>query len=480
MSKTFAELEKERFQAIVDRKERNKGIFKDDNLKKVKDALEAARNADIVEDTKNAEGERLFGESFISYSGPHHVVFFDGEQTMADGKVNPNFQKYYTVATALATGKQTRTYFDDNYFDKTYLRDKDCFGSFANLHGTDCVNWAEALLKGDDTKFLAQLQPNHENFFNVAKSNIEKMHPVMALQILRRFGFRKHRHYDEKAGTDLFKVESVSHWVKYITQTHSKKEINDMLTNKAADNLKTYLNLVSQYVNCNPGILNKNYSGPSDEQFGNFKVPEDAARYGLKAPTPYKRGNLYALGAMGMNQHIFSMGSGLYSPAMHSMFGGQSGGGNGVPLMLSPFGTPTFTPGLSLLRENNDKPMCKAIKFHLENQGYDVITSVYRGIIENFKNKGKTFPTANQNELEKMIRNYKTIQDELVKTLCYLEEYTKAMDFTTQPGSLATMRKLGERLSKIYGKQNFMERNLLSNLMRLALADEDGSDYQKI
>ncbi len=318
----------------------------------------------------------------------------------------------------------------------------------------------------------------HKDFFNVAKKNIEKMHPVMALQVLRKFGFRKHRHYDEKAGTDLFKVESVNHWMKYITQTHSKVEISAMLAGEMAKNLETYLNLVSQYVNCNPGILNKNYSGPSDEQFGNFKVPEDAAKFGLKAPTPYKRGNLYALGVMGNNQHIFSMGSGIYSPAMHSMIGGQSGGG--MPLMLSPFGTPTFTPGLSLLRESNDKPMCKAIKFHLENQGHDVVLSVYRAILESFKNKGKTFPEANQNELEKMIRNYKTIQDELVKTLCYLEEYTKAMDFTTQPGSLATMRKLGERLSKIYGKQNFMERNLLSNLMRLALADEDGSDYQKI
>ncbi len=484
-TKTPIQLRLEKAAATALRKTSNAQDFDNTNMDNVKAALNAAREADIESDTKIDDGERLFGESFISYSGPHHVIFYDGEQFANDGKtINPNFKQYYTQETILATGKPNRKYFDDNYFDNTYKRDKECFGTYANLHGDDCSNWARAILAGNEQEFLNELEnvSRKGDIYTVTKTSLEKMHPVMALQILRKFGFRKHRHYDDKAGTELYKVENVNHWCENVVKNSidAKVQIKNLVNSPNGQNLLTYLNLVSQYVNCNPGILNKNYSGPSDEQFGNFKVPGDAAKFGLKAPTPYKRGNLYALGAMGMNQHIFSMGSGIYSPAMHSMIGGQSGGGNGMPLMLSPFGTPTFTPGLSLLRESNDKPMCKAVKFHLENQGHDVIISVYRTILENFKNKGKTFPTANQNELEKMIRNYKTIQDELVKTLCYLEEYTKAMDFTTQPGSLATMRKLGERLSKIYGKQNFMERNLLSNLMRLALADEDGSGYKKL
>ncbi len=463
------------------RRKQPKAYFGRDKQTDIKTLLKAAQTAQIEEAQKDDDAEKLVGESFISYTGKCHEIYFDDVK-----------KQYYRLIDNLSIGgKQEKKYFDGDYFYSSYLRDKNCFGTYVNAIGDECEDWAKAVLDvtdKTDTDFKKIIGNKYisADFFNIAKTTIEKMHPVMAVQILKKFGFRKHRTYDETAGINLYKIESVDHWMKHVVQGHlydKKAQIENLENTVTGYKLKKYLGLISEYINCNPGIINKGFTGTSDNQAGKDKIPEDAQIIDRKFPsTNSRRANIYAFGNFGNNQHVLGLGSSLYSPVMHSfMTGGQNGGGgfNGLPMMLSPFGTPTFTPGLSLLRETKEAPMCKAIKFHLENQGYQVIVSVYRGILSAFAAKGKTFPEETKKELERKIQNYKTIQEELVRTLCYIEEYTKAMDSTTQPGSLATMQKLGERLSKLTGKQGFSERNLMSNLMKLLLADESG-DYKNL
>ncbi len=119
----------------------------------------------------------------------------------------------------------------------------------------------------------------------------------------------------------------------------------------------------------------------------------------------------------------------------------------------------------------------KREKFHLVSQSFDVIVLAYRRVITAFKNKGINFPVERQNELEKMIRKYNVIQDELIKTLCYLEEFACAIDVSAQ-SKPQTMEQSEERLNKINEKQNSIEQSLLDNLMRLA--EEDDSEYKPI
>ncbi len=341
----------------------------------------------------------------ISYTGQRNVIYFDIDKG-----------QYYKLTSGLEIdGKSKKDYFDENYFSSHYSRDKNCFGTYVEVDGEECQKWASAVfdINNDNVEFINFLKTKDGDFFDIADTNIGDMHPVMAVQILKKFGFRKYYCYDVKAGTTLYKIESIEHWLKHVIQCHlytKNSEIERLINSQNGYKLKRYLALIYGYVNCNPGIINKNYIGVDalEEQNVYFKVPEEAPKFGLKPPTSHKRE-----------------------------------------------------------------------KFHLVGQSFDVIVLTYRRIITTFKNKGINFPAEHQNELEKMIRKYNVIQDELVKTLCYLEEYANVMDLTLQ-SKPKTVEQLEERFGKLDEKQNSMEQSLLGNLMRLALVEEDNIEYHII
>ncbi len=342
-------------------------------------------------------------ESFICYTGQADFIYFDDDKK----------QYYKLTANFENNRKSKRVYFDDNCFYSHCLTDKDCYGTYVYADGEECQKWAKAVLDtNNDVDFTNFLKTKNGDFFNIAVTSLRKMHPVMAVQILKKFGFRKYCYYDEKAGTELYKIESVEHWLKHVVQNDFyviKSEVENLLKSHNGYKLKMYLTLICEYVNCNPGIINKNYKGCSDNQTihaqpGYFQVPEDAAKLGLAEPSKSRK-----------EEMLFST-----------------------------------------------------------TQSYNVIASTAIGIIETFKDKGKPLPAEIQNELEKKIRKYKVMQDELVKTLCYIDNYINAMDKNSQPTSLPTMEKIGERLSKLTGKE------LMNNLTGILLEEVDDSEHKPI
>jgi hypothetical protein len=259
-----------------------------------KKLLEEA-NAAVLNDEPEAID---LNSHLIFYTGPHNAVHWDSTK-----------KEFFVVKDDLITGKKTPEVIE--------LKDvKDgCYGSHVNAKDdAHCKKWFESITSKNPADFTAFLQSiKHSNFFNAAKTNISAMHPLMALSILRQFGFRQHLVYDNKAGTELYKVETFKHWEKTFLKDHtSSADIIEMLKNPDANYLAQYLDLISQYVNCNPVILNKHYTGASEEQFGVFNVPEDAAKYGLKAPLICKN-NMSSLKNMWENQGFFRSAVTVYN-----------------------------------------------------------------------------------------------------------------------------------------------------------------------
>jgi hypothetical protein len=161
-------------------------------------------------------------------------------------------------------------------------------------------------------------------------------------------------------------------------------------------------------------------------------------------------------------------------------------GGDFTQAILSPFGTPTFTPGLSMFRAragDNDNT-CNIITAHLKHQGHDIMAEIFRGLHAGLKAKGKVLDQASQDKLAKKLQNYQEIQNELLKTLCYTEEYAKAVDkmgdFSQKTVSDGVMQKFGERYQKLFGKYQSMEKNILTDFLKIAISESDkDSDYKK-
>ena len=121
----------------------------------------------------------------------------------------------------------------------------------------------------------------NNEFFKTAKREINSMHPVLALKTLQKFGFRT-EYVNDSLGGKLRKVQSVDSWMKtYMKETFNPSQIQQITDGN--DRLIAYLDLVSQYINANPGILNKGYGGTSAEASGLFKPSDYVRSVGIPA-----------------------------------------------------------------------------------------------------------------------------------------------------------------------------------------------------
>lgn len=115
-------------------------------------------------------------------------------------------------------------------------------------------------------KYL-EMANSDPDFFKIASNNIENLHPVMALRILLQCGFNKHQEYDPDRHMELWRVESIGHWLA--TSVNEKIESvksNDTVSLLGLFRVLSYLDLVSQYINANPAILNKDYGCQKKEE----------------------------------------------------------------------------------------------------------------------------------------------------------------------------------------------------------------------
>ena len=189
-------------------------------------------------------------------------------------------------------GKLLKFGSDDDRTLVHLTRDK-CYSTAVNATPEQCRKYLyECLLSGDEdgVQICLDMRKLSGNFYDVAKVEIENMHPVMAIMILQKFGFRAYEAYDNKAGQKLTKIESGDNWrdnylQKVFLQNFDKYKETGKLTswklsgggltadqqkqwNKFLDEndyLIKYLTMVSDFVNSNPGILNKDFFGISDE-----------------------------------------------------------------------------------------------------------------------------------------------------------------------------------------------------------------------
>jgi hypothetical protein len=207
-------------------------------------------------------------------------------------------------------GKLLKFGSDDDRTLVHLTRDK-CYSTAVNATPEQCRKYLyECLLSGDEAGVQVCVDMRHlsGDFYKVAESEIENMHPAMAIMILQKFGFRAYEAYDNKAQQKLVKIESGDHWKtdylqKVFVQNFDKyKETGRLPTWKLTGGgltpeqqtewlkfleenkyLITYLSMISDFINRNPGILNKDFFGLTDEyarnkEKGEFRKENDIGK----------------------------------------------------------------------------------------------------------------------------------------------------------------------------------------------------------
>ena len=284
-------------------------------------------------------------------------------------------------------------------------------------------------------------------FYEKAKKDIGSMHPLVALRTLQRFGFRTSLKYDHEARMDLHKVESVDHWKNnYLSQ----KFPGESKTVENNENLLKYLDLVVQYVNANPALINKHYSGKSSESIGDWPssvyadklgLPKHVARY--NAVSDYNR--------LKIHQRTGLMGATILRPP----FGG--------PGVFAPFSTRVM-PTTGVLFGGARMQMSAP-------SGSALVRNVIMTALKTMEHFNKSLDSESQKRIEDKINNMQKVENELNRTAEYLAEYSSLLeafgDYTSTTLNERTLEDLVSRYNRLTQKHSNEERSMITVLTAL-------------
>lgn len=204
--------------------------------------------------------------------------------------------------TMLCTGKDENQWCADEAFDvapkgvRVFDASNNCYSTMA-VKVTDaesrkeCHNYVFNCLLSNDKKGLIGCLRTLEKAGgllddDIAKKEINKMHPMIARRTLQRFGFVEREQYDTVAKMKLIKVCDTEYWLKNVVASNiTSGEVRNIITNNQS--LLRYFDLVVAYVNGNPAILNKNYKGITEETLKQSNVEHFPSKYDHLPPTQY-------------------------------------------------------------------------------------------------------------------------------------------------------------------------------------------------
>lgn len=355
-----------------------------------------------------------------------------------------------------------------------------CYGTNVNAKDdASCKKWIfECLLSQDPNSLescLRRINTEEKDFFHVATKDIKNLHPALALKILQQFGFHKYQAYDNTAKSQIWKVENVSHWLKnYMEQKFSAQDLKDMLKAKDQNHLLAYLDLVSQFVNGNPAILNKNYAGSSDEAAGLFKRSAFADKLGINVRRDPNNRSAVAYDINRLRGYLST--SQVQTNPFFATVNGRT---------YSPFGY-GLTPGMGLIAQTGgaggDK--CDHVLRKLNgNQitGAKMIGSFMDVVLAELARKGKTLDETDRVNLDKKVKSLVELEEEMLRTLCYIDDYSKMLDtlkdYKAETLDIAYVDKFVERLNAIINKKQSVESSFVDVFGKILDVLKDESKY---
>jgi hypothetical protein len=384
-------------------------------------------------------------------------------------------------------GKEVEFGCDDPETLKTLTADFKCYSTFSKATGDQCTQYiSDCLFSKDDASLGRCLDLlKTMDFYEEVKKDISKMHPIVAHQTLKSFGFKEHTAFDETANMKLVKVGEVDHWLQnFMTTKFTDAAQQDQI--KKNTQLLSYFRLLVDYVNSNPTILNPGFSGKTNAMVGKYTPPELFQKLGMKPrrePRSPEARDEYELAILRR-----SYGAGL----PRAQFGVTGG------LIKSPFGNSINpVPGANFLVPvqmggNFAQPGSAAFAEKRLGQGKvsgaNLLAKMLLAHIAKLKNVGKTLENADITRLNNRIKQMGLIETDIIKTLKYIEDYNQLMilfkDYTAGTLSVSSLEGLVNHYNGLLSKQNKEEVSMLTILQALqrlrAGNDNDTSAYRDL
>ncbi|AYV78656.1 MAG: hypothetical protein Edafosvirus22_13 [Edafosvirus sp.] len=368
-----------------------------------------------------------------------------------------------------------------------------CYSTLVNASDAqDCRKYVfNCLVEGDSDglkKCMAVLKDAPADFFVVAKAEISQMHPMVALKTLQKFGFRVQSVYDDESKVSIKKVERMRHWLEnFMAEKFKDADVQAAIKNN--DRLLAYLDLIAQYVNCNPGMLNKGFSGKTEEMVGKYVPSGYISNLGIKMrkePTGISSG-LVDIGRL--RSHLRSSMYGAVSSRPQGLFGVSLQQQNPI---RSPFGGTSFGMLMPVPLQAGGHYETDLVTKRLYEQGTctgsRLLRAIAGGIVETMKKYNKSLAEEDKQKIWQKINNLQKSEEELITTLRYIEEYSMLMEYfkdykakTLSQSSLESLVKHHSNLLSRHNKEEGAVATILQALQKVvACKDGEDGDYEEL
>jgi hypothetical protein len=363
-----------------------------------------------------------------------------------------------------AKGQRIDYGMDDPATINALKADNSCFTTL--VRGDDkkmCTKYMHECLLNNDPSGIDECLEfwKKEDFYDVSKNEIYKMHPLVALRTLQKFGFREHEVYDTECGKKIKKVETKDNWTANDMKTHFKDNKTALTAIETNGKLLDYLQLLSEYVNANPKILNKDYDGKTEESEGVVLASEFAQRLGLRmqiVPSNSCKGMIDTR-KLEKLVSLFHDPKNIQSENKHQFTG---------LTYNSPYARDQLNISLPFqLGGNSFESISEYIKKRKNGSitGPEAMNALINKTIDDLKKLGKNVAKSDIDNINNKVKTLQKTELDLIEIEIYLEEYAKQIklfgDSSINTVSLDQIRKFVEKKAILRNHQKNGETTLV-------------------
>jgi len=136
----------------------------------------------------------------------------------------------------------------------------ECAGTKVNSAAANCTAYVSDCLMGQNIDACRAYFATAD-FYSKTREEVQAMDPVVAVKMLRKFGFKEVSSYNEDLNMNIVRIESVAKWIEGLDGVADVATVAAISGN---EQLKLYLEYIIQLVNNNPPILNPGFPGDND------------------------------------------------------------------------------------------------------------------------------------------------------------------------------------------------------------------------
>lgn len=301
--------------------------------------------------------------------------------------------------------------------------------------GTKCQDYIDSCLLGNSIAECASFM-RESSYWNVLGSDIAKMNPEVALQTLRKFGFKVNNGKE---------VESYGEWSEKLS-TQEGMSSSDVDQIRKNSKLEGYLKGVIALVNSNPVIISNRNNNPQVLKSTPF------GKYGIKSKEHYVNVNLSTT-----SMHRLANAVATYNRSV-----GLSWGLN--------MGASTILLGGSAPRNIQER-------VRTYNNVPKYLSSELRRYYDAFKNRlrahNKTIASSDDSNVHKLLNQLADSERKLYKTMMFAEKYATLIDLFESDNSgevlnFDTLKKFVDTRDKYFLKSTRRQADAISMITQLS------------